>query len=62
MKIKIFKNKMIWNQIYIFLKTNINKKIKNNNQIGNKVNTKIIIMKILLMNTHNNKYNKINNL
>jgi hypothetical protein len=60
MKIIIFKIKMKRNQIKIKLNTNKIYKIKFHNKIEKLVKIKIIIMKILLMNTHKNKFNKIN--
>ena len=59
MKIKIFKHKMKRNQIYMFLNTNKSNRIKFLNKTEKLAKTKITIMKILLMNTHNNKFNKI---
>jgi hypothetical protein len=43
----------------MFLNTNKNNKIKFLNKTEKLAKTKITIMKILLMNTHNNKFNKI---
>ena len=46
MKIKIFKYKMKKNQIYMFLNTNNNNRIKFLNKTKKLVKTKITIMKI----------------
>lgn len=62
MKTKTLKKTMIRKQIYMFLNTNKNNKINFNYKIEKLAKTKIIIMKVLLMNIHKSIYNKINNL